>query len=154
MKQRQQQPSGQSKQHKLTKAVTHIRLGEINSGKLAALDELAQVYLALCQQYITLFCTDEHPDKFRAPAFPQHSRNAGTGLPSSKRQVLPNRGAPTEHRHIRTTRTRLLSMVSSGLALFLTLMQENPNGESGAFPRSSKRVFRLMSTLWYLTTEA
>jgi Putative transposase DNA-binding domain len=69
MKQRQHQSSGQSKQHKLTKAVTHIMLGEINSGKLATLDELAQVYLALCQQYITLFCTDEHPDKFRAPCF-------------------------------------------------------------------------------------
>jgi len=62
MKQRQHQSSGQSKQHKLTKAVTHIMLGEINSGKLATLDELAQVYLALCQQYITLFCTDEHPE--------------------------------------------------------------------------------------------
>ncbi len=54
---------------KLTKAVTHIRLIEANPGKLAALDELAPVYLALCQQYVTLFCTDEHPDKFHAPVF-------------------------------------------------------------------------------------
>src|SRR5713226_711557 len=54
---------------KLTKAVTHIRLIETNPGKLAALDELAPVYLALCQQYVTLFCTDEHPDKFHAPVF-------------------------------------------------------------------------------------
>ncbi len=54
----------------LTKAVTHIRLVEANSGKLAALDHLAPVYLALCQQYVTLFCTEEHPDKFHAPAFP------------------------------------------------------------------------------------
>ncbi len=67
MKQHQHQPDGQSKQHKFTKAVTHIRLGEINSGKLAALDGLAQVYLMLCQEYVTLFCTDEQPDKFRAP---------------------------------------------------------------------------------------
>src|ERR1700694_5217837 len=54
---------------KLTKAVTHIRLLEVNPGKLAALDALAPVYLALCQQYITLFCTDEHPDKFHTPVF-------------------------------------------------------------------------------------
>jgi hypothetical protein len=54
---------------KLTKAVTHIRLIEGNPGKLAALDELAQVYLALCQQYVTLFCTEKHPDKFYAPLY-------------------------------------------------------------------------------------
>ena len=53
----------------LTKAVTHIRLAEINAGKLAALDELAQVYLELCQQYVILFCTDELPDKFRSTCF-------------------------------------------------------------------------------------
>jgi hypothetical protein len=55
---------------KLTKAVTHIRLIEVNPGKLAALDALAPVYLVLCQQYVTLFCTDEHPDKFHVPVFP------------------------------------------------------------------------------------
>jgi hypothetical protein len=33
------------------------------------LDDLAQVYLSLCQQYVTLFCTGEAPDKFRAPYF-------------------------------------------------------------------------------------
>ena len=54
---------------KLTKAVTHIRLLEVNPGKLAALDQLTPVYLALCQQYATLFCTEEHPDKFRTPVF-------------------------------------------------------------------------------------
>ncbi|HKF38704.1 MAG TPA: transposase [Ktedonobacteraceae bacterium] len=54
---------------RVTKAVTHIRLGETNAGKLAALDQLAQVYLALCQQYVTLFCTGEPPDSFRAPCF-------------------------------------------------------------------------------------
>jgi len=56
-------------QRTLTKAITHIRLLEVNPGKLAALDTLAPVYLALCQQYVTLFCTDESPDKFRAPCF-------------------------------------------------------------------------------------
>lgn len=49
--------------------MTHIRLIEVNPGKLAALDALDPVYLALCQQYVTLFCTDEQPDKFHAPLF-------------------------------------------------------------------------------------
>jgi len=53
----------------ITRAVTHIRLIEANAGKLAGLDELAPVYLALCQQYLTLFCTEEQPDKFRDPCF-------------------------------------------------------------------------------------
>jgi hypothetical protein len=57
------------KPEKLTKAVTHIRLIELNPGKLAALDALALVYLALCQQYVSFFCTEEHPDKFHAPIF-------------------------------------------------------------------------------------
>ncbi|HEX6553782.1 MAG TPA: transposase, partial [Ktedonobacteraceae bacterium] len=53
----------------ITKAVTHIRLLEANAGKLAALDTLAPVYLALCQQYVTLFCTDELPNAFYVPCF-------------------------------------------------------------------------------------
>jgi len=36
---------------------------------MAALDELAGVYLSLCQQYVTLFCTDERPNKLRDPLF-------------------------------------------------------------------------------------
>ena len=69
MKQRHQRHTGQDEPQTITKAVTHSRLEATNVGKLAALDDLAQVYLALCQQYVTLFCTDEHPDKFRAPCF-------------------------------------------------------------------------------------
>ena len=38
----------------VTRAVTHIRLLEVNAGKLAALDALAPVFLLLCQQYVTL----------------------------------------------------------------------------------------------------
>src|SRR2546421_8325281 len=68
--QRQYRPKSTNQSQTLTKAVPHIRLGEANAGKLAALDELAQVYLALCQQYVTLFCTDELPDKFRPTCFP------------------------------------------------------------------------------------
>src|SRR6266849_5445111 len=69
MKQRNHRYTGQDEPQTITKAVTHIRLEATNAGKLAALDDLAQVYLPLCQQYVTLFCTDEHPDKFRATCF-------------------------------------------------------------------------------------
>ncbi len=54
---------------RITRAVTHIRLEAANGGKLAALDELAQVYMPLCQQYVTLFCTEERPNKLRTPLF-------------------------------------------------------------------------------------
>src|SRR5690349_13242590 len=70
MKQRKHHPKGQDEPQTITKAVTHIRLEASNAGKLAALDDLAQVYLPLCQQYVTLFCTEEPPDKFRATCFP------------------------------------------------------------------------------------
>jgi len=69
MKRRQHQPIGQSKSQTLTRAVTHIRLEAVNAGKFVALNDLARVYLPLCQQYITLFCTEETPDKFRATCF-------------------------------------------------------------------------------------
>jgi Putative transposase DNA-binding domain len=69
MKQRNHHHTGQDDPQTITKAVTHIRLEATNAGKLAALDDLAQVYLPLCQQYVTLFCTDEPPDKFRATCF-------------------------------------------------------------------------------------
>jgi len=53
----------------VTRAVTHIRLVEANPGKLAALDALAPVYHALCQAYVTLFCTTEPPNKLRDPLY-------------------------------------------------------------------------------------
>lgn len=53
----------------ITCAVTHIRLQETNVGKLAALDALAPVYISLCQQYVTLFCTEELPNKLRDPLY-------------------------------------------------------------------------------------
>ena len=70
MTQRQWNRRQNTQPQQITKAVTHIRLLEINPGKLAALDTLAPVYLALCQQYVTLFCTEESPNKFRATCFP------------------------------------------------------------------------------------
>ncbi len=53
----------------ITRAVTRIRLTQTNAGKLAALDALAPIYLALCQQYVTLFCTEEIPNKLRDPLY-------------------------------------------------------------------------------------
>lgn len=53
----------------ITRAVTHIRLQEVNAVKLAALDGLAPVYISLCQQYVTLFCTEEIPNKLRDPLY-------------------------------------------------------------------------------------
>src|SRR5712692_9140970 len=69
MKQRKRRHTGPYDPQTITRAVTHIRLEATNAGKLAALDELAQVYLSLCQQYVTLFCTQERPNKLRAPLF-------------------------------------------------------------------------------------
>ncbi len=69
MKQRNHHHTGQQELQTITKSVTHIRLEATNVGKLAALDELAQVYLPLCQQYAILFCTEEQPDKFRTTCF-------------------------------------------------------------------------------------
>jgi len=48
--------------------VTHIRLVEANPGKLDALDHLVVAYLALTQEYVTLFCeADTSPDPFAVP---------------------------------------------------------------------------------------
>src|SRR5229473_4164049 len=54
----------------LTHTVTHIRLIEANPGKLDALDQLIVVFTALCQQYVTRFCTTEtSPDGYATPVF-------------------------------------------------------------------------------------
>jgi hypothetical protein len=69
MKQRNYPHTGQDESQRITRAVTHIRLEAVNAGKLAALDDLAQVYLSLCQRYVILFCTDEPPNKFHPTCF-------------------------------------------------------------------------------------
>ncbi len=69
MKRRKHQSTNQSASQTITKAVTNIRMEDVNQSKLVALDDLAQVYLSLCQLYISLFCTEEVPDKFRASCF-------------------------------------------------------------------------------------
>src|SRR5438132_5832140 len=48
----------------LIKAIAHIRLREANKGKLSALDALWVEYKALCQTYVTHFCTVAKPDKY------------------------------------------------------------------------------------------
>ena len=54
----------------LTHTVTSIRLIEVNPGKLDALDQVATAFQALCQQYVTFFCTAEaSPDKYANPIF-------------------------------------------------------------------------------------
>ena len=53
----------------ITRAVTHIRLVEVNPGKLATLDELAPIYLALCQQYVIHFCTQADPNSYAVPVY-------------------------------------------------------------------------------------
>ncbi len=54
----------------ITCAVPHIRLSEANPGKLDALDQLVVVFQALCQQYVTLWCTtDGIPDGYATPVF-------------------------------------------------------------------------------------
>src|SRR5260370_38660164 len=68
-KKKKRPPAGEP--YPVTRAVTHIRLVEVNPGKLAARDTLAPVYLALCQQYVTLFCTTESPNKLPDPLY-QH----------------------------------------------------------------------------------
>src|SRR6266516_1872753 len=69
MKQKRKSRATPGEPQRITKAVTHIRLLEANAGKLAALNALAPVYLALCQQYVTCFCTQERPNKLRDPLF-------------------------------------------------------------------------------------
>ncbi|GHO65115.1 hypothetical protein KSC_040070 [Ktedonobacter sp. SOSP1-52] len=69
MKKRKKPPK-KGEPRTITRAITHIGLERANPGKLAALNELAEVYLALMQQYVTLFCDEELPNGFRAPCFP------------------------------------------------------------------------------------
>src|SRR5262245_54181866 len=54
---------------RLTRALTHMRLGEANHAKIEALDQLAAEYLRLCQAYTTYFCTEAEPDGYLAPYF-------------------------------------------------------------------------------------
>jgi hypothetical protein len=47
-----------------------IRLCAVNDAKIAMLDALAAAYMALCQQYVTLFCAGAEPNDYADPSFP------------------------------------------------------------------------------------
>src|SRR6266567_3600531 len=68
-KRKRKKKNSESEPYIVTRALTHIRLCEVNQVKLDALDAMAPVYLSLCQQYVTLFCECEVPNKLRAPCF-------------------------------------------------------------------------------------
>jgi hypothetical protein len=107
----------------ITKAVTHIRLAETNLGKLAALDQLAHVFLQLVQQYVTLFCTDEMPDAFHAPCFP-------TELSERWHRVVMQQAAGIA-KSWRTNRAKAYHSYLEELAEYQEL-QANGEGEDGA----------------------
>jgi hypothetical protein len=86
MKQRNKRAS-QGDPKTITKAVTHIRLGETNAGKLVALDTLAQVFLELVQQYVTLFCTADSRIGFMPPASRHGSPSAGIAWLFNRQQA-------------------------------------------------------------------
>src|SRR5437764_15330512 len=79
----------------ITKAVTHIGLDAPNPGKLTTLDTLAEVYLALTQQYVTLFCRNEVLNGVRAPCFL-------TSLSERRHRVAIQQGAGTAKSWLRT----------------------------------------------------
>ncbi|HEX5546596.1 MAG TPA: transposase [Ktedonobacterales bacterium] len=54
---------------RLTRAVTNIRLCAANDAKVQALDAVAAEFKALCQQYVTHFCTEAEPDGYADPCF-------------------------------------------------------------------------------------
>lgn len=53
-----------AEKYSITQALTHIPLDLVNENKLARLNLVAEVYLALCQQYVTYFCTETSPDGY------------------------------------------------------------------------------------------
>src|SRR5258705_31917 len=80
---------------RLTKAVTHIPLTSMNAGKLAALDALAAEYMALCQVYVTHFCTIATPDGYADFVYPtalsDRWQRVAVQLAEYHRQQLANR---------------------------------------------------------------
>jgi hypothetical protein len=126
MKRRTRQPTDHSTFQTLTKAVTNIRLETVNAGKLAALDNLAQVYLSLCQQYITLFCNEEMPDKFRATCF-------ATSLSERWHRVAIQHAAGIAQSW-RTSRAQAYQDYLEELAEFETQRAEDTLGEEAKEP--------------------
>ena len=77
-------------QHQITQAITHIPLCHTNSCKRAALDELAEVYQDLCQDYTIYFCEVEAPNKYADPPSTQHPLAAlATGRHATSGRYCP-----------------------------------------------------------------
>src|SRR5712691_5714250 len=124
----------------LTRAVTHIRLEATNAGKLAALDDLAQVYLPLCQQYVTLFCTDERPNKLRAPLF-------ATPLSERWQRVAIQQAAGiAQSWRTKTTPMTCWPTTSKRPRAIWMQRQQNRPGMNGTSRRSSRSASRPTST--------
>ena len=106
----------------LTRAVTHIRLIEANPGKLQVLDQLIAVYLPLCQQYVSLLCTQEaDPDKFANPIFE-------TVLSDRLHRVVMQQAAGIA-RSWRTNRQTAYEAYLEALADWKQAQEQQPNPE-------------------------
>src|SRR5712691_7195740 len=146
MKQRKRRRTNPYDPQTITRAVTHIRLEAANADKLAALDDLAQVYLPLCQQYVTLFCTDERPNKLRAPLF-------ATPLSERWHRVVIQQAAGIAQSW-RTNRAQAYQDYVDDLQDYhsnrpMASKRHSPKnqpGRSGPFPRSGRHAFRPMPT--------
>ena len=104
---------------RLTCAVTHIRLCDANHAKIAALDGVAAEYKALCQRYVTLFCTEAEPDGYAAPCF---------SCPLSQRwQRVAIQQAAGIGRSLRSNHERAQEDFADSLAVWLEA--EHPPGE-------------------------
>jgi len=148
MKQQQHRHTGQNEAQTLTKAVTHIRLDAANAGKLAALDALAEVYLLLCQQYVTLFCSEEQPDKFRATCFTTSLSERWHRVAVQQAAGIAQFGAPIVRKPTRITWRTSRSTVNNWHNLNLTRMQKSQYGRNGTSRYCDRSVSRPMSTLW------
>jgi hypothetical protein len=86
---------------RITRAVTHIRLCAVNDAKIAALDALAAEYIALCQQYMTHFCTQAEPNGSASPSSrPQTSQGLGAPITNARKRTLPTISPPGWRRSI------------------------------------------------------
>jgi hypothetical protein len=119
---------------RITKAVTHIRLTETNLGKLAALDQLAHVFLQLVQRYVILFCTDEMPDSFYAPCFV-------TELSERWHRVAIQQAAGIA----KSWRTNRASAYQSYLDELAEYREQEADGTNGTFPPCAKPASRAIA---------
>src|SRR6266513_4883259 len=139
----------------LTHAVTHIRLIEANPGKLEALDRLVMVYLALCQHYVTHFCTEADPNSYAVPVY-------ATDLSERWHRVAIQQAAGIA-RAFRTNRQNAYDAYLEDLTDYaeaqakatasgvpLTRKSRNPSGVNGTCQNYASQPFKPMPTWWFL----